>query len=817
MSVSTSTSSVNYTGNASTSAPYVVNFPFFDATDLTVYVTTASGVVSTLTPSQFSVTGGAGSNGNVVTTAAVPATSTVTITRNVPYTQLTSYTTGDRFPASTHEKALDKITMGLQQLDRKSVPDPQTASGAAPYVLGVGSVGGSPAWVPQTAAPIADGAITAAKIAPITATGSTTARAIADRFADVVNVKDFGAVGDGVTDDTVAIQAALGTTSTAIYFPAGAYRISASGSTAALSSTVSGRRIFGEGVITATTPVRKAISITGARTELTLDCNGNSNIAVFAHVSAIDCFIHHCTIRNLYASSGFGEVNGIRVTLNGLQGGGVISDNVFLNLESVGDAIGGNASGFTRAILIEADSNQAAPIVVANNRIDTVVGEEGDAIAVINSNGAGTYYELNLCIQGNSIFNFNRRGVKIQCSGANILNNIFQNSWGSAPSQIQGVIDLVQGGKHVIRGNELTNCKFCSQIKALEDVAPINDIFIVDNVISGIGSETVNTLIALDMKLGANAVVSNNTILASLFGETCIRVANANTVIVDRNTVINANGTSFDLSTNLSNLILGNNSFSRSRSASFRADGVFSQDAFSVEVLGTANRSLTLYNSDSTISDGELISQICFHQNDNGSNQVNASIRAIAAGTTGVTKLVFCAGTNSPWFEVGHSGAITPSVDNTQSLGNSTLRWSTVFAGTGTINTSDEREKQQIESIDHAVLSAWKKVNFKQFKFNDAVEKKGDAARLHFGVIAQQVKEAFESEGLDAFDYGLLCYDEWEAKDEIKDDEGNVIQPAVAAGNRYGVRYEEALALECAYQRIVTESLLERIEALESN
>jgi hypothetical protein len=526
----------------------------------------------------------------------------------------------------------------------------------------------------------ASAAIATSKLAPITATGSTTARTLENRFADVVNVKDFGAVGDGVTDDTVAIQAALGTTSTAIYFPAGAYRISASGSTAALSSTVSGRRIFGEGVITATTPVRKAISITGARTELSLDCNGNSSIAVFAHFSAIDCFVHHCTIRNLYAAAGFGEVNGIRVTLDGLQGGGVISDNVFLNLESVGDAIGSNASGFTRAILIEADSNQAAPIVVANNRIDTVVGEEGDAIAVINSNGAGTYYELNLCIQGNSIFNFNRRGVKIQCSGANILNNIFQNTWGSAPSQIQGVIDLVQGGKHVVRGNELTNCKFCSQIKALEDVAPINDIFIVDNVISGIGSETVNTLIALDMMLGDNAVVSNNTILASLFGGTCIRVENANTVIVDRNTVINANGTSFDLSTNLSNLILGNNSFSRSRSASFRADGVFSQDAFSVEVLGTADRSLTLYNSDSTLSDGELISQIRFHQNDNNSNQVNASIRAMAVGSTGITKLVFCAGTNSPWFEVGTNGQVNPVTDNTQTLGTASLRWSTLFA-----------------------------------------------------------------------------------------------------------------------------------------
>jgi hypothetical protein len=60
----------------------------------------------------------------------------------------------------------------------------------------------------------------------VTATGSTTARTLANRFADVVNVKDFGAVGDGVTDDTAAITAANTAASAVgavLEFPAGKY------------------------------------------------------------------------------------------------------------------------------------------------------------------------------------------------------------------------------------------------------------------------------------------------------------------------------------------------------------------------------------------------------------------------------------------------------------------------------------------------------------------------------------------------------------------------------------------------------------------
>ena len=58
----------------------------------------------------------------------------------------------------------------------------------------------------------------------VVSAGSTEARKLADRFADTVNVKDFGAVGDGVADDYVAIQAALDAGGS-IIFPAGTYLV----------------------------------------------------------------------------------------------------------------------------------------------------------------------------------------------------------------------------------------------------------------------------------------------------------------------------------------------------------------------------------------------------------------------------------------------------------------------------------------------------------------------------------------------------------------------------------------------------------------
>src|SRR6516162_3843699 len=79
---------------------------------------------------------------------------------------------------------------------------------------------------PFTTLPIATIALDSASV---TATNSTISRTLANRFADVVNVKDSGATGNGVTDDTAAIQTAINGANSnstySVYFPPGIYLV----------------------------------------------------------------------------------------------------------------------------------------------------------------------------------------------------------------------------------------------------------------------------------------------------------------------------------------------------------------------------------------------------------------------------------------------------------------------------------------------------------------------------------------------------------------------------------------------------------------
>ncbi|NIZ15176.1 tail fiber domain-containing protein [Phaeobacter sp. HF9A] len=131
-----------------------------------------------------------------------------------------------------------------------------------------------------------------------------------------------------------------------------------------------------------------------------------------------------------------------------------------------------------------------------------------------------------------------------------------------------------------------------------------------------------------------------------------------------------------------------------------------------------------------------------------------------STGTNGGINFYTGGGSN---MRLAPDGTLRPANDGTQNLGNASYRWDVVYASTGTINTSDARSKIDIQDLDaaeHRVAVAAKSL-LKKYRIRDAVAEKGDAARWHFGVIAQELAAVFEDEGLDPWRYGVLCWDEW--------------------------------------------------------
>lgn len=156
--------------------------------------------------------------------------------------------------------------------------------------------------------------------------------------------------------------------------------------------------------------------------------------------------------------------------------------------------------------------------------------------------------------------------------------------------------------------------------------------------------------------------------------------------------------------------------------------------------------------------------------------------------------------------------AITPCAstgltsNGSLNLGHAYAKWNTVYASSGSINTSDITKKQDIEELSETEcrVAVAAKGLLRKYRWKEAVAEKGDNARIHFGIMAQDLKAAFEAEGLDANQYGMFCADtrwttdgtdtyatEEEALEAVAEEE---TPQAITEETVYGVRYEELLA-----------------------
>ena len=316
----------------------------------------------------------------------------------------------------------------------------------------------------------------------VTATGSTTARSLANRFADVVNVLDYGADNTGAVDATTAVQAAIDSGAKVIKIPTGTYVFSLS-----LSSTNNISFIIDDN--TTLKPVSTAPVFSFTTCDYIHISGGNftSDSRVSDYILFTDCSF--CSARNVKAgfttkstySAGI-YYSTAAITLTNSTHCKIIECETY-NMEGAGIILDGGSNNNTidkcyihnniTGIINNNDTTNYNTII--NNRIgfNNVNGTSGaDGILVnatdidnassghkicnntiYNSGEHGMYVQsANTVIESNICYSNTAAGIKIAKTRGTVVSDNVSRSNGSAGIQVQSGYENV-----IISGNNMTD------------------------------------------------------------------------------------------------------------------------------------------------------------------------------------------------------------------------------------------------------------------------------------------------------------------------------------------------------------------------
>lgn len=273
-------------------------------------------------------------------------------------------------------------------------------------------------------------------------------RSVQSRLRDFVSVKDFGAVGDGVTDDRIAIVNSLGAVASGgtVYFPAGTYYISSNININQSNLTIEGNgiakithdtaasfdgllRLNGDRITIRGMKIENTYTV-GAVLQIGIEFEGSEHItiencyfknfrycilgrATSTHVNVVGCRfdtepqgLTACVINGEYVNISNNQVEAFGDTGLGVQGSAryaVIANNV----------VQSRSAYSTLGIIVEEDAEN---VIVSNNIIDgkyNGTANSGVQTGIRLADNATDISPRNVIVTGNMVTNCEDYGISL--------------------------------------------------------------------------------------------------------------------------------------------------------------------------------------------------------------------------------------------------------------------------------------------------------------------------------------------------------------------------------------------------------------------
>ncbi|AXJ11243.1 hypothetical protein CFN17_17730 [Arthrobacter sp. PM3] len=331
----------------------------------------------------------------------------------------------------------------------------------------------------------------------------------------------YNAKGDGVTDDTAALQAWL--TAGGAQLTDGTYRI-----VRGLTLAGNNRELYTDHAkILADGANITALTVTGNNANIRAYIDGNRRAALGLRVTGAGAVIENGLYENFRSATQFAR--GIEATTTG---GIIVRNNVIRSVVSVGDKTLGNGNGSSRGIALSAGAAATASSVISGNRIENITGEEGDAIHVIFFDGkANPFNAGKVTVSDNVIRNVSRRFIKIQASNVNVERNTLNFDLTTPPAYPGPAINVIRSQYVKVIGNRINPNLIGVDVAVTGfSTALLRGIEIRDNVLRQKNNKAVTHIY---VKWANSPIIVNNSIYG---GGQAVLIVSSTTPRVSGNT-----------------------------------------------------------------------------------------------------------------------------------------------------------------------------------------------------------------------------------------------------------------------------------------